>query len=54
MKLTTEESFGPVVGIQRVKDDAEAVALVADTEYGLTAAVYSRSYGLGPSSLCGS
>jgi len=44
MKLMTEESFGPVVGIQRVKDDAEAVALMADTEYGLTAAVYSRSY----------
>lgn len=44
MKLMTEESFGPVVGIQRVKDDGEAVALMADTEYGLTAAVYSRSY----------
>jgi acyl-CoA reductase-like NAD-dependent aldehyde dehydrogenase len=44
MKLMTEESFGPVVGIQRVKDDAEAVALMADTEYGLTAAVYSRDY----------
>jgi acyl-CoA reductase-like NAD-dependent aldehyde dehydrogenase len=44
MKLMTEESFGPVVGIQRVKDDAEAAALMADTEYGLTAAVYSRSF----------
>ncbi|HEY4110403.1 aldehyde dehydrogenase family protein [Puia sp.] len=44
MKLMTEESFGPVVGIQRVKDDAEAVALMGDTEYGLTAAVYSKSY----------
>ena len=44
MKLMTEESFGPVVGIQRVKDDAEAVELMADTEYGLTAAVYSKSY----------
>jgi len=44
MKLMTEESFGPVVGIQRVKDDAEAVALMADTEYGLTAAVYSQDY----------
>ena len=41
MKLMKEESFGPVVGIQRVKDDAEAVDLMADTEYGLTAAVYS-------------
>lgn len=44
MKIMMEESFGPVVGIQRVKDDAEAVALMADTEYGLTAAVYSESY----------
>jgi len=44
MKLMMEESFGPVVGIQRVKDDAEAAGLMADTEYGLTAAVYSRSY----------
>ena len=44
MRLMTEESFGPVVGIQRVADDAEAVALMGDTEYGLTAAVYSKSY----------
>lgn len=44
MRLMTEESFGPVVGIQRVKDDAEAAALMGDTEYGLTAAVYSSSY----------
>jgi acyl-CoA reductase-like NAD-dependent aldehyde dehydrogenase len=44
MKLMMEESFGPVVGIQKVKDDTEAVALMADTEYGLTAAVYSTSY----------
>ena len=44
MRVMMEESFGPVVGIQRVKDDEEAVGLMADTEYGLTAAVYSRSY----------
>jgi acyl-CoA reductase-like NAD-dependent aldehyde dehydrogenase len=44
MRLMTEESFGPVVGIQRVQDDAEAIRLMADTEYGLTAAVYSKSY----------
>jgi acyl-CoA reductase-like NAD-dependent aldehyde dehydrogenase len=44
MKLMTEESFGPVVGIQRLKDDAEAVALMGDTDYGLTAAVYSKSF----------
>jgi acyl-CoA reductase-like NAD-dependent aldehyde dehydrogenase len=44
MKLMTEESFGPVVGIQKVKNDQEAVELMLDTEYGLTAAVYSRNY----------
>ena len=44
MKLMMEESFGPVVGIQKVRDDAEAVGLMGDTEYGLTAAVYSQSF----------
>ena len=44
MKLMKEESFGPVVGIQKVKDDKEALALMQDTEYGLTAAVYSKSF----------
>ncbi|MEO5889014.1 MAG: aldehyde dehydrogenase family protein [Ferruginibacter sp.] len=44
MKLMTEESFGPVVGIQKVTDDAEAVRLMQDTDYGLTAAVYSSSF----------
>jgi acyl-CoA reductase-like NAD-dependent aldehyde dehydrogenase len=44
MKLMVDESFGPVVGIQKVSSDADAVALMADTEYGLTAAVYSTSY----------
>jgi acyl-CoA reductase-like NAD-dependent aldehyde dehydrogenase len=44
MKVMTEESFGPVVGIQKVKDDAEASSLMQDTPYGLTAAVYSKDY----------
>jgi acyl-CoA reductase-like NAD-dependent aldehyde dehydrogenase len=44
MRLMKEESFGPVVGIQKVSGDAEATALMADTEYGLTAAIYSSSY----------
>jgi len=43
MKLMTEESFGPVIGIQKVKDDQEAIQLMKDTPYGLTAAVYSKS-----------
>jgi acyl-CoA reductase-like NAD-dependent aldehyde dehydrogenase len=42
MALMREESFGPIIGIQSVADDAEATALMNDTEYGLTAAVYTR------------
>ncbi len=41
MQVMQEESFGPIIGIQKVKDDAEAIALMQDTEYGLTAAVYA-------------
>jgi acyl-CoA reductase-like NAD-dependent aldehyde dehydrogenase len=41
MALMRDESFGPIIGIQKVADDAAAVALMNDTEYGLTAAVYT-------------
>jgi acyl-CoA reductase-like NAD-dependent aldehyde dehydrogenase len=41
MLLMKEESFGPVIGIMKVKNDEEAILLMGDTEYGLTAAVYS-------------
>jgi acyl-CoA reductase-like NAD-dependent aldehyde dehydrogenase len=41
MAVMREESFGPIIGIQDVQDDAEAVGLMNDTDYGLTAAVYS-------------
>ena len=44
MKVMKEESFGPVTGIQKVKDDNEALQLMQDTEYGLTAAIYSQSF----------
>ena len=44
MHIMKEESFGPIVGIQKVASDQEAVSLMQDTEYGLTAAVYSKSY----------
>jgi len=44
MKLMKEESFGPLIGIQEVQDDAEAIRLMQDTPYGLTAAVYSDHY----------
>ena len=41
MELMREESFGPIIGIQRVASDDEAVGLMNDTEYGLTAGVYT-------------
>ncbi len=41
MALMKEESFGPVVGIQQVANDEEAVRLMNDTRYGLTAGVYT-------------
>lgn len=37
----TEESFGPIVGIQKVSSDEEAVALMNDSEFGLTAAIFT-------------
>jgi len=43
MSVMKEESFGPLIGIRKVKDDEEAIALMQDTEFGLTAAVYSDS-----------
>ncbi len=43
MSVMRDESFGPIIGIMKVKDDAEAIKLMQDTEYGLTAAVYSTS-----------
>jgi acyl-CoA reductase-like NAD-dependent aldehyde dehydrogenase len=42
MDLMLEESFGPLIGIQKVQDDAEALRLMNDTVYGLTAGVYSK------------
>jgi acyl-CoA reductase-like NAD-dependent aldehyde dehydrogenase len=42
MELMREESFGPIIGIQKVSGDAEAVALMNDTAYGLTAGVYTK------------
>ncbi|MFC5496662.1 aldehyde dehydrogenase family protein [Caenimonas terrae] len=41
MALMREESFGPLIGIQKVAGDEEAVRLMNDTRYGLTAGVYT-------------
>ena len=42
MDVMREESFGPVIGIMPVSNDAGAVELMNDTQYGLTAGVYTR------------
>ena len=41
MEIMTEETFGPVVGIMPVTDDAEAIRLMNDSRYGLTASIWT-------------
>lgn len=41
MKVMMDESFGPIIGIQKVASDDKAVSLMLDTIYGLTSAVYT-------------
>ena len=42
MRVMTEESFGPVVGIMKVANDDEAINLMNDSDLGLTAAIYTQ------------
>ncbi|WP_288049430.1 aldehyde dehydrogenase family protein, partial [Acidiphilium sp.] len=42
MDVMRSESFGPVVGIMKVGSDAEAIGLMNDSPYGLTASVWTR------------
>ncbi len=42
MAVMVEETFGPVVGIMPVRDDEEAVRLMNDSPYGLTASIWTR------------
>jgi acyl-CoA reductase-like NAD-dependent aldehyde dehydrogenase len=42
MRVMTEESFGPVIGIMLVKDDNEALALMNDSDFGLTASIWTK------------
>jgi acyl-CoA reductase-like NAD-dependent aldehyde dehydrogenase len=46
MRVMTEETFGPAVGIMRVRSDGEALQLMNDSEYGLTAALFTRDIDL--------
>ncbi|MEW2915429.1 aldehyde dehydrogenase family protein, partial [Leisingera sp. JC11] len=42
MRVMREESFGPVVGIMKVTSDEEAIALMNDSDFGLTASLWTR------------
>ncbi len=42
MSLMREESFGPVVGIMKVRGDEDAIALMNDSPYGLTASIWTQ------------
>jgi acyl-CoA reductase-like NAD-dependent aldehyde dehydrogenase len=41
MRIMTEETFGPAVGVMRVRNDEEAIGLMNDSRYGLTAAIWT-------------
>ncbi len=47
MRVMTEESFGPVVGIQKVSSDKEAIELMNDSEFGLTASIFTKDFETG-------
>ncbi len=42
MRIYGEESFGPVTTVVRAKDEEDAIRIANDTEYGLSAAVFSK------------
>lgn len=42
MRVMTEESFGPVVGVMKVSSDEEALRLMNDSRYGLTASIWTK------------
>ncbi|RMZ72724.1 betaine aldehyde dehydrogenase 2 [Pyrenophora seminiperda CCB06] len=47
MTVMTEETFGPVIPVMKVKDDAEAVKLMNDSQFGLTASIWTKDVNKG-------
>ena len=43
MSVMKDESFGPVLGIMKVDSDEQAIGLINDSEFGLTAAVFTKN-----------
>jgi acyl-CoA reductase-like NAD-dependent aldehyde dehydrogenase len=42
MAVMTEETFGPIIPVMKVKDDAEAIRLMNDSQFGLTASIWTK------------
>jgi len=42
MRVMTQESFGPVVGVYKVESDQQAIELMNDSEFGLTASIFTK------------
>ena len=49
MTVMTEETFGPVIAVMKVKNDAEAIGLMNDSEFGLTASIWTKDTDQGAS-----
>ena len=47
MAVMKEETFGPVLGVQAVKSDKEAIVLMNDSDFGLTASIFTQDEELG-------
>jgi acyl-CoA reductase-like NAD-dependent aldehyde dehydrogenase len=47
MSVMTEETFGPVIPVMKVKDDAEAIKLMNDSQFGLTASIWTKDVSKG-------
>lgn len=47
MAVMTEETFGPVIPVMKVKDDAEAIKLMNDSQFGLTASIWTKDVSKG-------